>query len=333
MEVGVRRAMHTLRGSARTAGAESMADLAESLEALSEALQYQQRKTDGQMLDLLNRSHNMLARLAAVFDDGQQDVPGWQELLDEVRGETAALSDTEQPESGASQGSTQDAFDPELLEIFLDEAKELLEALDGELQTWEQGAEDNRPVATLQRNLHTMKGGARLAGVASVGDLSHALESVFESVVERRIEGDDRLKDLVRHATDALAQDIEHLLGGEVPVEHSAMVERLEAAAHGRPWGEVAPEEISFESESTLLETPIDEPSALVEPSEAEPEPVAEDELSSRVSGLSCPNCGGALEVDAGLRVVECPFCKTPLLAQAWIWRRWAMSALIQPTM
>ena len=44
-------------------------------------------------------------------------------------------------------------------------------------------------------------------------------------------------------------------------------------------------------------------------------EPVAEDELSSRVSGLSCPNCGGALEVDAGLRVVRCPFCRTPLLA------------------
>jgi hypothetical protein len=37
--------------------------------------------------------------------------------------------------------------------------------------------------------------------------------------------------------------------------------------------------------------------------------------LSSRVSGLSCPNCGGTLEVDAGMRVVECPFCQTPLLA------------------
>ncbi len=43
--------------------------------------------------------------------------------------------------------------------------------------------------------------------------------------------------------------------------------------------------------------------------------PVAEDGLSSRVTGLSCPNCGGTLEVDAGLRVVECPFCETPLLA------------------
>ncbi len=49
------------------------------------------------------------------------------------------------------------------------------------------------------------------------------------------------------------------------------------------------------------------------------PPPPAPEEvphsLSSRVRGLSCPNCGGALEVDAGLRVVTCPFCGTPLLA------------------
>jgi len=37
--------------------------------------------------------------------------------------------------------------------------------------------------------------------------------------------------------------------------------------------------------------------------------------LPARVSGLACPSCGGALEVDAGVRVVTCPFCETPLLA------------------
>jgi hypothetical protein len=35
----------------------------------------------------------------------------------------------------------------------------------------------------------------------------------------------------------------------------------------------------------------------------------------ARVTGLSCPSCGGALDVDAGVRVVVCPFCTTPLLA------------------
>ena len=34
-----------------------------------------------------------------------------------------------------------------------------------------------------------------------------------------------------------------------------------------------------------------------------------------RVQGLSCPKCGGAVEADAGQRVVTCPFCETALLA------------------
>jgi LSD1 subclass zinc finger protein len=37
--------------------------------------------------------------------------------------------------------------------------------------------------------------------------------------------------------------------------------------------------------------------------------------LPARVSGVSCPSCGGALEVDSGARVVRCAFCSTGLLA------------------
>lgn len=32
------------------------------------------------------------------------------------------------------------------------------------------------------------------------------------------------------------------------------------------------------------------------------------------VSGLACPNCGGVLSVDPGLRVAACPYCSTSLL-------------------
>lgn len=67
------------------------------------------------------------------------------------------------------------------------------------------------------------------------------------------------------------------------------------------------------------MSEPIAEPAADAAEPGAELEPVAGVELSTHVSGLSCPNCGGSLEVDAGLRVVECPFCKTPLLATSEI--------------
>ncbi|MEM7048586.1 MAG: hypothetical protein AAF604_02955 [Acidobacteriota bacterium] len=48
----------------------------------------------------------------------------------------------------------------------------------------------------------------------------------------------------------------------------------------------------------------------------AEPAPAeVESRLGLRVAGLSCGRCGGALEVETGVRVVECPFCGMRSLA------------------
>lgn len=45
------------------------------------------------------------------------------------------------------------------------------------------------------------------------------------------------------------------------------------------------------------------------------PPPATAGALPARVTGVSCPSCGGALEVDSGARVVRCAFCSTGLLA------------------
>ncbi len=46
------------------------------------------------------------------------------------------------------------------------------------------------------------------------------------------------------------------------------------------------------------------------------PPPAPAGKLSGpQVTGLSCPSCGGTLDVSPGTRVLTCPFCTTPLLA------------------
>lgn len=53
---------------------------------------------------------------------------------------------------------------------------------------------------------------------------------------------------------------------------------------------------------------------------------MSEAAREARVEGLTCPNCGGSLDVTTGLRVVECAFCETPLLAISEIGiRRWSV--------
>jgi len=59
------------------------------------------------------------------------------------------------------------------------------------------------------------------------------------------------------------------------------------------------------------------EPQAVnVTPPPPPPPPTATTgSLPARVTGVACPACGGALEVDSGARVVRCAFCSTGLLA------------------
>jgi len=252
---GVRRALHTLRGSSRTAGVVPMAELAGALEDFSNGMSSLNRRTDSDILDLLDRSLRMLSALAGAVEDPHVDVPGWEAVRDEVRTLVSDLGhDVHATEETVAAPAPQEELDPELLDIFLEEAKELLEALEGELTDWESAVDAKMPVAKLQRTLHTIKGGARLTGIATVGDLSHALESVLESVTEGRLDASERLQGLVRHASDALAQDIEQLIRGAMPVAHPAMIARLEAAAHGREWDEVAATEAAIAPQEAVLQ-------------------------------------------------------------------------------
>lgn len=64
------------------------------------------------------------------------------------------------------------------------------------------------------------------------------------------------------------------------------------------------------------MSEPSQNPERVAPGSERQDAPTAvPHSLSDRVRGLSCPNCSGALEIEAGLRVVSCPYCATPLLA------------------
>lgn len=68
-------------------------------------------------------------------------------------------------------------FDPDILEIFLEEANELVEELDEAINDWESDWENAEPLDVMKRALHTLKGGARLSGLMNLGELTHEYES------------------------------------------------------------------------------------------------------------------------------------------------------------
>ncbi|MGB1580205.1 MAG: Hpt domain-containing protein [Nevskiales bacterium] len=107
----------------------------------------------------------------------------------------------------------------EMLELFLGEGEELLEAIDKALDQWEQDLANTTPRSELLRNLHTIKGAARMAGAAQVADASHELESRIESQ-QRSGEAVDKpfLGDL-RNDVDQLHGMLEGFRSGAVQAE------------------------------------------------------------------------------------------------------------------
>lgn len=73
-----------------------------------------------------------------------------------------------------------DALDPALLEIFLEEAHAALPELGQQLRTWEAAQQDRNIAGLLLRNLHTVKGSARMAGAMTLGQAAHEMESAIE---------------------------------------------------------------------------------------------------------------------------------------------------------
>jgi len=74
-------------------------------------------------------------------------------------------------------------FDTDIAAIFGEEATELLEQSEAAFSRWRADRADFAQVTELKRLLHTLKGGARMAGIRAMGDLSHEVES-FLAVIE-----------------------------------------------------------------------------------------------------------------------------------------------------
>lgn len=115
-----------------------------------------------------------------------------------------------------------DTVDAELVEIYLEEAADIVDNISNLLQRWIDSPDNLEAVAQLQRDLHTLKGGARMSQIGAIGDLAHQVESVYEGVVDGIFKPNARLNELLHTSHDALAKMVEQLRNGETaqPADH-----------------------------------------------------------------------------------------------------------------
>jgi chemosensory pili system protein ChpA (sensor histidine kinase/response regulator) len=147
--------------------------------------------------------------------------------------------------------------DPDILQIFLEEAEELLEKADGYIAHWRSHPHDLDSIRLLHRNLHTLKGGARMAGLLNLADVTHLLEERLDRARDRGGEQTEHLIHLVQHTYDALAKMLELVRRQEpVPAQVALLAQIVQAESSDKPLSEVALAPISAAAEPEVPQQP-----------------------------------------------------------------------------
>ena len=289
------RALHTMKGSARLAGALPIGDLSHAVESLLTAVDRGDVEADTKIIRLTQLSMDRLAsqvdeveksrsvasagrlieRLEQVCaaeqpietvqltaaedndaDDQIQEESNDNELLVE-EGELVEEAPTPEVEETAlsdelsdlapdsveslfadselyeSEAITELTADDELIEIFLEEARELSQSLEEAMVRWHAGEEDAPVIEQLLRILHTVKGSARLAGAVPIGDLSHAVESLLTLIDSGSVVSDSKVKRLLQLSIDRLATQLDEVESKRSVASADRLIERLEQLCQG----------------------------------------------------------------------------------------------------
>ena len=213
----------TLTDGARHANQVPMAELGDKLHRLYQAITTGRLAYSDSLLEALQPAHMALLDLVDAVAVGQTLIPAPDDIqvpldrfLSELDSDTARGQQPSAAENASSKdqrttkvdlkeppaanesvqklggsieapkvGSDEDEIDDEIIEIFLEEAEELIEEIDRALGEWQEDWSNPDLPEQLKRSLHTLKGGARLSGITDVGDMAHDFETLLIGMQER----------------------------------------------------------------------------------------------------------------------------------------------------
>jgi len=164
----------------------------------------------------------------------------WRRAADEPQQDPAAMPAVEapvlEPHDVAPQVSTamqeeDDDFDPDVAAIFTEEATELLEVADQSLSAWMRDRANSALVFELKRVVHTLKGGARMAGIRAMGDLSHELETLMQRVESGEVFAEQPVFDALQASLDELNRMRDEVSDARRCVPARELVDRIRALA------------------------------------------------------------------------------------------------------
>ena len=174
--------------------------------------------------------------------------------------------------------------DKELLEIFLEEAREVVETIAASLETCREAPHDRESLTTIRRGFHTLKGSGRMVGLMALGELAWQCEQVMNKWLKEEKPASAQLLAFVDLARDSFSRwvgELQHdpaaaIDGTQITRQAEALKSEEEAAAaqaapapEADPAGQrsVTPAEEAIAAEA-LSREPVEEEAPVEEKSE-----------------------------------------------------------------
>ena len=254
------RACHTLHGSANMANVERGVAVAGVLNRFVRRVYDYKVGFQQSGLDALTAASKAIETIVADINKPEQNRPNFALLLDHINKLTNAIEPQELatdddadvlPETPDVAGDVPEEaeYDSEIAAIFSEEAAELLESADQALSAWTKDKQAREPLEELKRHLHTLKGGARMAGITAMGNLSHELETLLIGIDDGRIPSSTELDQLLQQSIDELHRMRDNVIAGKRVGSAAELEQRIQAVIAGGQLAEDALEATRIEIE------------------------------------------------------------------------------------
>ncbi len=167
----------------------------------------------------------------------------------------------ESPQEATSPAEPEDDAEDELIDIFLEEAREVIANGHEQLQQLHANLDHEGALTSLRRAFHTLKGSSRMVGLRDYGEAAWALEQVFNRQIADQHRASPPLLNLAAHALTELGEWTAAIQHGQAEAFSS---EPLRRAAEAYTAGE------SAEPALPTLHDALDESSMAAEPAAVE---------------------------------------------------------------
>ena len=305
------RACHTLHGSANMAKVDRGVAVAGALNRFVRRIYDYKIGFQQSGIDALRAAAKAIGKIVGDINQADRNRSDFLVLIEHINNladaiEPATVADipvedaVETAEPVAAPAAAEAEYDAEIAAIFSEEAAELLEAADQALVDWSKEKDNHQHVEELKRHLHTLKGGARMAGITAMGNLSHELETLLIGLDDGRIAPSAKIDELLQLSVDELHHMRDAVIAGKQVTTATA----LEKQIHQINAGEAAPAaetvalpveeeedlatdesvsvEFTMEPEETvsmvIVDTPLNEEIAEIKKASEAPEPPAAPE-------------------------------------------------------